>query len=82
MIYTFYLWDLPRIPQCFPFSPQETMKPPPAPPAPVLRATDFTKHQKSIGGCGIGDCRPWTEFDVANFMGEKQGSMWDLIGSS
>lgn len=28
----------------------ETMKPPPAPPAPVLPATDFTKHQKSIGG--------------------------------
>eukprot|EP00435_Cladocopium_sp_Y103_P009970 s1411_g2.t1 len=26
------------------------MKPPPAPPAAVLRATDFTKHQKSIGG--------------------------------
>jgi len=28
----------------------ETMKPPPAPPGPVLPASDFTKHQKSIGG--------------------------------
>ena len=67
MIYTFHLWDLPRIPQCFPFSPQETMKPPPAPPAPVLRATDFTKHQKSIGGSGgvwRGKFHGWKTWDL------------------
>lgn len=29
---------------------KETMRPPPAPPATVLRAADFTKNQKSIGG--------------------------------
>ena len=79
-LYTFEIWDIPMIPHGsspFDIATEETMKPPPAPPTQVLPATDFTKHQKSIGGTASAVWRSLTRKNGWFSM----GSMWDLIVS-